>query len=171
MNAHAIDNRSMEREIKAATILREQIIAAAGDDQDFIRDSLEGETSIFEMIDALVARDGEDGALIEGISNYIETVSNRLDRIKKRVEIRKALIGTALDLAEVKTRETPSGTVTRKATPATVIVTEESEIPSKFWRPQTPKLDKRALLQALNADEIIPGATLSNGGVTTQIKR
>lgn len=164
-------SQQLLREIEFARVLKEQIIAAGGDDPDFIRDGIEGETGLFEIIDKLVENDGEDDALIEASAAYIDTLKSRLDRIKKRKETRRALIGLALELAETKKRETPSGTVTLQKVQPSAIVTEEAEIPSEFWKPQAPKLDKRALTEALKSGATIPGATLSNGGVTTRILR
>jgi hypothetical protein len=46
-------------------------------------------------------------------------------------------------------------------------------VPAGFWRRGDPKLDKKALLDALKAlpkGEHIPGAELSNGGATIQIR-
>jgi hypothetical protein len=159
------------REIENAKMLREQIIAAGGDDPDFIRDGIEGETSVFEMIDALVANDGEDDALIEAATAYIDKLRGRLSRIKARKETRRALIGLALELAETKKRETPAGTVSLRKVAPTAILIEEAEIPSEFWEAQPPKLDKKALTDALKSGATVPGAKLSNGFVTVSISR
>jgi len=165
------DTHALQREIENAKILREQIIAAAGDDPDFIRDGIEGETGLFEMVDRMVADDGEDKALIEGIKLYEEKVKARRKRIENRVEIRRALLGTALEMAQIKKRETPAGTISLRNVPPSVIVQEEADIPTQFWKPQPPALDKKALLDFLKNGNKVPGATLSNGSVTTSITR
>ena len=50
------------------------------------------------------------------------------------------------------------------------MVTDEAAVPEPFWRPQPPKLDRRALAEALKTGQSIPGATLSNGGTTLSLK-
>jgi len=119
-------------------------------------------------------------------------------RIEARREIRRALMANALDVAELPNLVTAAGTITRKALPPKVIVVEEADIPARFYVPQEPKLDRTALLNALKEraaaiaertsepgaldekEELatidrkhppIPGATLSNGGTTIQIRR
>jgi len=162
---------ALSREIENARILREQIVAAAGDDPDFIRDGIEGETGLFEMIDSMVAADGEDRALIEGIKAYEAAVEARRKRIEKRADIRRALLGTALELAEITKRECPAGTISLRKVAPSVILTEEADIPARFFKPQPPKIDKKAIADALKSGEPVPGATLSNGSITTSITR
>jgi hypothetical protein len=50
------------------------------------------------------------------------------------------------------------------------IILNEADIPSKFWKAQDPKLDRKAVLDALKAKEAVAGAELSNGGETIQIR-
>jgi hypothetical protein len=47
---------------------------------------------------------------------------------------------------------------------------DESHIPEAFWKPQQPKLDRRALLAALKAGEVIRGAALDNGGTALSVR-
>lgn len=162
---------ALSREIENARILREQIIAAAGDDPDFIRDGIEGETGLLEMIDRMVADDGEDEALIDAMKEYESKIKARRERVANRKAMRRSLLGTALELAELKKRETPSGTISVRPVPPSVIVTEEGDIPAQFWKPAAPTLDKKSLLEFLKNGNSVTGATLSNGSLTTSIKR
>lgn len=190
--------RDASREIEAARILREQIADLAGGDEAFIRDTLEGETRLDELIAALAADDAFDRSLVAGIDDLMAQLKARSERIERRVDLRRAAITSALEVALKRKMETPAGTISLKAVAPKVIVTEESEIPSRFFDPQPPKLSKTNLgsylrdrLKAINEamqiedkttrdarlDEInaafpdIAGATLSNGSSTIQIKR
>ena len=49
-------------------------------------------------------------------------------------------------------------------------IVDESMIPSKFWKPSDPKLDRKAVLEALKAKEDVPSATLSNGSETLMVR-
>lgn len=163
--------RDLEKEIAAARIVRDHVAQLAGDDPDFIRDAIEGETSLIEIVAALAAADGEDDAIIEGINIYQKKLTDRKSRIEIRKDIRRALIASAMDLAELKKLETPAGTISLKAVAPKAIVNDESAIPSEYFETPPPRLNKTALTAALKEGRDILGATLSNGGSTIQIRR
>lgn len=171
MNAPAPTIRSLEREIEAARVLREQIAHLAAGDEDFIRDVIEGETSLHEIMTALVADDAADDALLAGVGGLQNILAGRKERIERRVAYRRALIASGLDIAGLPKLETAAGTASVKPTAPKVIVTDESAIPSEFWKAADPRLDKKALAAALKAKREIAGATLSNGGRTLEIRR
>lgn len=159
------------RDIEAIRVIREQIATLAGDDEDFIRDTLEGETDLPALVHGLLGSIGEDEALAAGLKTYAADLAARRERFEKRAEIKRALVQTALEIAGQKTVETPCGTVSLAPVQPTAIITEESEIPAEFWKPQPPKLDKKALTSALKDKRHVPGATLSNGSSTIRITR
>lgn len=161
----------LSKEIEAAKILRAQIADLAAGDEDFIRDVIEGETNLREIIAGLVASEAEDLAVIEGLDALGKRLDDRKDRIKARVATRRALIASGMEIGAIDKLETPAGTVSVKTVPPSMRVIEEADIPARFWKPQPPKLDKKELLAALKAKEPIPGAELSNGGRTIQIRR
>jgi hypothetical protein len=188
----------LSKQMDAAKILREQIADIAAGDPDFIRDTLEGETNLHEAIGALVLSISEDDELEEGVKRAIDNLKVRKDRFKRRAEMKRALVATAMEIGEIAKIETPAGTVTAKSVPPKAIVTEESEIPTKFFETPAPVLslkkltaalkEREALLEAARANEDaearrealeaadaalppIPGASLSNGGRTIQITK
>jgi hypothetical protein len=164
-------SRKMQLEIEAAKILREQIASIEGDDPDFMRDMIEGETNIHELVARLVAEEGEDEAVIDGIDRFIDGIAARKDRLKNRIETRRALIASALTIAELKFIETPTGRATLSQVKPKAIILEEADIPTKFWKAGKPTLDKVAVKDALNTGEDVPGATLSNGSTSVTIRR
>lgn len=161
----------LEKQIAAARIVREQVAALTGNDPDFIRDAIEGETSLLEIVAKLAAADGEDDAIIEGLANYQKKLVERKSRIESRKDIRRALLASAMELAELKKLETPAGTISLKAVAPKAIINDESAIPSEYFETPPPKLNKSAVTTALKEGRDIPGATLSNGGSTIQIRR
>lgn len=188
----------LKKEIEAATILREQIASIAADDPDLIRDTIEGETSLHEIIADLVAQIAEDEAVNKGTAELIESLKGRVDRRKKNIETRRSLIAKALEVGEINRLTTPAGTVSVKAVPPKVIITEEADIPSRFFETPPPKIslklvgdhlkdrkaaldeaaavegtdERAAALARVDADHpIIPGATLGNGTTTIQVRR
>jgi hypothetical protein len=170
VNAHS-DIGKIAREIEAARVLREQIADLAQGDVDFIRDTLEGETDLDGLVRRLIAGIGEDEAMAAGIDAYAKELDTRKDRLTKRAKLKRTLICSAMEIAGRPTMETDVGTVTLKAVAATATITEEADIPAEFFKPQPPKLDKAALTAALREGREVPGAALSNGGSTIQIRR
>lgn len=160
----------LSREIEVAKILREQIADLAQGDEDFIRDTIEGETNVREIIAALVANEAEDLALLEGIDALSKRLSGRKERIETRIQTRRALMASGMSIAEIKKLETPGGTIFTKAVPPKAEVVEEADIPPKFFVVPPPKLDRKALLAAMKDGEAVPGARLTNGGMTIQIR-
>lgn len=158
----------LNKQMEAAHALRE---ALATDDEDLLRDCIEGETSLQEMIGATVLSMDEDTILAGGLKEHVDALSQRLTRIKKRIETKRAAIEQAMVIGEVKSLELPTMTVSVKKRPDGLQITDEAAIPADWWKPQDPKLDKRALLTALKGGAAIPGAQLDNGGVSLQMRR
>lgn len=170
MNAHS-DVAKLQRELDAAKVLREQISDLAQGDEEFIRDTLEGELDFEGIVRKLLAEVGEDEALADGLDVYARELAGRKDRLFSRAKLKRSLICTALEIAGRKTMELDVGTVTLSAVKPRAIVTEEADIPAEFFKPQPPKLDQSALSAALREGREVKGATLSNGGSTIRILR
>jgi hypothetical protein len=153
----------------------QQLLAAyrdiIGDDEAFAADVIEGQTDFVEIVNRLVAQEGEDAAHVLGIEHFIEALIVRKDRIEARIERRRNALLTAFQTAGIKgSLRCPLATVGLRSTPPMVITTNEALIPDEFWKPRDPVLDKKALAAALKAGSRIPGAELSNGGVTISIR-
>ena len=157
--------------MEAAKIIRAQLETLSADDEDLARDMIEGETSLVETIAHLVAHEGEDKAVLAGLDVFADALETRKARIKARIETRRALLGSALEIAGLTKLETPTGTVALSKVAPKAIILEEADIPSQFWKTGKPTLDKKALTDALKSEQQIPGAMLSNGGVTVTIRR
>jgi hypothetical protein len=157
-------------ETKAAEVLRKSLDDIAGDDLDLIRDTMEGETSLRELISKTAESIVFDGGLVKGIGETLKALQERKDRIEKRIAIKRVASLAAMQIAEIHTLETPAGTLTRKAVPSSVLVLDEAAVPAIYWKPQDPKIDKTAIKDAIKAGEIVPGCQMSNGGETLQIR-
>lgn len=160
----------LNKQINAASVLRAGIEKLT-DDSDTIRDTIEGETSLREAVRATLLSIEEDQLMVDGLVARIADLIERRDRFKDRIEAKRALIEQALEIGETPSLETDLGTVSLRSVPPSVIVTDEAAVPSQFWRPALPTLDKKALLAALNSGLPIPGATLSNGGRSMTLRR
>lgn len=144
------------------------------DDEQAIHDAVEGETDLLQTFDAALARLAEIEALADGIGDLQRKLKERKSRLDGQAETIRAAMQHAMEVASIRKHEAPAGTASLRNVAPSVRIIEESEIPSTFFAPQPPKLDKKALLDALKAAAAdktsIPGAELSNGGVTISVK-
>lgn len=151
-----------------------ELLAALGDDaqdDDLAHDMIEGETDFFEAVERVLSEIDECEILTAGIKDMQKRLSDRLARVSGRADRLRGLIDQAFQMAEIKSHKFASATISTKAVPRKLIVTDESQIPARFYKPQPPKLDRKALLDAIKAGEAVPGADMSNGGTTIQIRR
>jgi len=163
-------SHELHQQTCAAKVLLEQLRDLEADDDDVVRDSIEGETDLHEAIEAAVKRLGDDLAAIEGLEAYIKKLDGRKARLKKRVDTTREAIANAMELARLPKMETPLATIAQKKVPPKVIIADEADIPSDFFKPQPPKLDKKAVMDALKAKQAVPGTQLSNGGTTISVR-
>lgn len=187
----------MHLEIEAANTLRDQLKTLGyGDDCDLIRDTIEAETNLDGLINRLIEQVVEDCAMLEGIASFMAKMKARAERIEKRDEDIRDLILLAMQTAEKKTQRSPLATVSRANARRKLVVTSESDIPSKWWKQADPTLDKdglgkylkyraAGLSEAMSIQDKaerdaalakvnetcppIPGAELSNGGENLKV--
>lgn len=185
-------------EAEAVNAIRDQLAALGQNEPDLLDISIESETGFAELVDELLEGDAEDDVMIAALKAREDDLKARRERFAKRKETRRALIQSGMDMAGLPKLERPLGTISLAARPASAIITDESVIPSQFWKRADPTLDKKGLTAALrerdkvvsSAMEIsseeeratalaaanaahpeIPGATLSNGGASITIRR
>jgi hypothetical protein len=163
--------RNAALELEAAQVLRDQLSDLAGGDEEFVRDSLEGELDLDRLVGGLIASIAEDEALASGLKEYRDALDARLKRFTDRAEQKRTLLVKTLEISGRPTIETPAGTVSLRPVAPKLIETEAFDIPAEFWVPSAPKLDRKALLEALKAGRAVPGASLSNGSQTVAIKK
>lgn len=155
-------DRRLHLETEAAQRLKEKLTAAYGDDAELIRDMVEAETSLHDAICKaafeLAATEGEK----EGIELAIAKLKDRLSRHCRKAEGIREAIQVAMETAELPSIKTPVATLSMRASPPRVDITDASAIPAIFMVQPPPSPDKNAIKAALKAGEVIPGAALSN---------
>lgn len=162
--------RRLALEGDAARSLLANIRDVIADDEDMVLTAVEGETSLIETITQAVARLAELDGHTEALNIQIKALTERKSRFEAQHDRIKAAIAVAMQQAELRKLELPAATLTIKAVPPKADITDEALIPSKFWKPQDPKLDRKAVLDALKAKEDVPGARLTNGGETLSLR-
>lgn len=160
---------TLHREIEAARVLLANFSDILGDDIEARADAVEGQTELLEAIERSLMRVAEIEAMETGLGTLMENLKTRQARLGKQKENLRTALAIALEVSERKRLETAVGTVTLKPVPPKVEIIDEAAIPARFWKPSEPKLDKKAVGDALKAKEIVPGAALGNGSMTIQI--
>lgn len=157
-----MDNRKLALETQAAQRLKEKLVATYGEDADLLRDMVEGQTSLHEAIGhaalELAAVEGEK----EGIEIALAKLKARLTRYCERAQGIRDAIQVAMETAELASLKTPAATLSMRASPPRLEVTDEATIPAVFFKQPPPVLDKKAVSDALKAKQDVPGAVLSN---------
>ena len=163
-------HRDLAKEAAAAAALKEALKLET-DDSEAIRDTIEGETNLHDAIAAVMDDIREDEILVAGIESMAKTLDERKRRLEDRIAWRRAAVERAMAIGELPTLTLPDCTVSLKQSPQQLTITDEAQLPAKFWKPQDPTLDKKALKDALKAGDTIAGATLSNGGQQLSVRR
>lgn len=162
----------LHRELQEVEALRADLLKLT-DDEDAIRDTIEGASSIQDMIGQMLASIGQDDALCDGIAAFIKDLQARRSRIEQRIEAKRALVERSMVAASLPKLETPAGTAFLSQRKPQARITSEADIPARFWvqpAPPAPKLDRAALAEALRAGETVPGAELDNGSVSLTVR-
>lgn len=162
--------RELSIEMEVARSLLANLRDVIADDEQAMADAVEGETNLREAIARAVERLGDIEAYTEAISARQKDLAERKSRLDRQGAMIRAALASAIASVDWKRVELPEATLTLKAGPPSVIVTEEADIPADFWKSQPPKLDRKSLFDALK-ERAVPGATLSNGGTSLQIRR
>ena len=139
-------------------------------DEETLRDTLEGLSSLPEMLACALRSYLDDIALAAALGIRINDMQERISRFEQRAEKKRALITSVMERADLKKLAEPDFTVSVRATPPSLTVNDETEIPHDFWKPQAPKLDRQGLTAALRRGQSVPGAVLSNGHATISVR-
>lgn|SRR5487761_355294 len=162
---------NLSRKIAEHEALRAELKTVFADiDDDTLRDTLEGISSLPEALAAVIRAYMEDLTLAAALGMRISDMQERLARFEARAEKKRALVTQVMERAELRKLQEPDFTVSLRAVPPGLIVSDEASIPADYWKSQPPKLDKKGLLAGLNAGQAIPGASLGNGGTTISVR-
>jgi hypothetical protein len=131
-------------------------------DEETLNDTLEGITSLHEMIAAVIRSALVDEALQAGLRTRLEEMRRRLERLEERSAKKRQLALEAMSEVGLKKLEQPDFTASARAGLPGLLVSSEGKIPANYWLPQPPKLDRQGLLANLKRGSEIAGAQLSN---------
>lgn len=162
------DRQRVRDELTKYVKLRE-LLAVDEPDPAAILDTLEGETNLHEALAEVALSATEDEALAKGLAGYIESLSARKSRMETTAANKRNLLIMAMEKAGLEKVVQPAVTISLTGLAPKVIINDEAKIPAAFFKTPDPVIDKAALKAALN-DGPVEGASLSNGGVTVQLR-
>lgn len=135
-------------------------------DETAIRDTIEGELLPFTEKATAVSfaiRNLESAA--EQIKQAETAMAERRKQMEQRAEKIKSYLQSSMALAGVRKIETPHFSITIKTNPASVEIIQPELIPDEFMRvppPPQAQPDKKAIKQAIEDGQIVPGCVLLN---------
>lgn len=154
---------ALKSELQIYNLLRQRVLDQyPGLDDETIRDTLEGITTLHELISELIRSALFDEALQAGIRTRLDEMRLRLARLVERGLKKRQLALEAMHEVGLKKLEQPDFTASTRLGSPTLVVTSEQVIPPSYWIPQIPKLDRQTLLGDLKRGNEVPGACLSN---------
>ena len=131
-------------------------------DEQTLADTVEGLTDLREILQAVIRAALADEALASGLKGRIGEMEDRLRRLQDRGSKRRQIAKEVMAELDIKKLEAPDFTASIRSGFPSLMVINENEIPSIYWEPRDPKLDRVSLLADLKQGTDVQGAALSN---------
>jgi Siphovirus Gp157 len=131
-------------------------------DEQALADTVEGLTDVHEILSAIVRAALADEALATGLKGRIAEMEDRLHRLQDRAAKRRQVAKDVMVELDLKKIEAPDFTVSIRPGMPALMVIDEAAVPSIYWEPRDPKLNRQGLIADLKQGAEITGVALSN---------
>jgi len=132
--------------------------------------TLESETDFNEILTTIIRRIEDTKALVIGTKDRFEELKARKDRFEHRVETLRELAFKIMQAAELPKLELPEATLSiRKGSPQLIGDADAETLLPQFRRVSVAP-DRKAIKDALEAGQTVPGYTLSNASPSLTIR-
>ena len=131
-------------------------------DEQTLADTVEGLTDLHEIIAAIVRSALTDEALAIGLKSRIAEMQERFDRLQNRAAKRRQMAKDVMVELDLKKITAPDFTISIRPGMPALLVLDEAAVPSIYWQPSAPRLNRQGLLSELKDGADITGVTLSN---------
>ena len=143
--------------------VRERIRALEPElDEQTLTDTVEGLTNLHEILAAIVRAALTDEALVTGLKGRIAEMQERLERLQERAAKRRQVVKDTMVELDLKKLTAPDFSASIRPGMPALLVIDEAAVPSIYWEPREPRLDRQGLLAELKQGAEITGVTLSN---------
>ena len=139
-------------------------------DDQTLADTLEGATNLREALAALIRSALEDEFMSKALKERIEIMRGRLSRIETRASQKRQIAIETMETTEVRKMTEADFTASLRTGPTSADIINELELLIDFLLPQPPKPDKRSILDALTAGQIVPGAQLGQPKISLSVR-
>ncbi len=131
-------------------------------DDQTLADTVEGLTDLHEIVTAILRSALADEALATGLKGRIAEMDDRLNRLQDRASKRRQIAKDVMVELDLKKLTAPDFTASiRPGTPALMVI-DAAAVPSIYWEPREPRLNRQGLVADLKQGTEITGVTLSN---------
>jgi Siphovirus Gp157 len=131
-------------------------------DEQTLADTVEGLTDLHEIVAAIVRAALADEALASGLKGRIAEMQARLDRLQDCAAKRRQIAKEVMVELEIKKITAPDFTASIRPGMPSLLVLDETAVPSIYWEPREPRLKRQELLGELKEGTAIDGVALSN---------
>ena len=131
-------------------------------DEQTLAHTVEGLTDLHEIIAAVVRAALSDEALATGLKGRIAEMQDRLDRLQDCAAKRRQIAKDVMVDLDLKKITAPDFTVSIRPGVPALLVLDEAAVPSIYWQPVAPRLNRQGLLSELKDGTEINGVALSN---------
>jgi hypothetical protein len=155
----------MNLDFAAATYraLRDRIRAQDPEiDERTLADTVEGLTDLHQIIEAIIRSALEDEALATGLKGRVAEMEDRLARLQDRASKRRQIAKDVMVELDLKKLSAPDFTASIRPGMPSLLVIDEAAVPSIYWEPREPRLNRQCLVSDLKQGAEITGVTLSN---------
>jgi hypothetical protein len=131
-------------------------------DEQTLADTVEGLTDLHEILGVIIRAALTDQALANGLEGRIGDMQARRDRLQDRATKRRQIAKDVMVELDLKKLSAPDFTASiRPGIPALMVI-DEAVVPSIYWEPREPRLNRQELANDLKQGAEIAGVTLSN---------
>lgn len=131
-------------------------------DEQTLADTVDGLTDLHEIVAAIVRAALADEALATGLKGRIGEMEDRLHRLQECAAKRRQIAKDVMIELDIKKIAAPDFTVSVRPGMPSLLVLDEAAVPSIYWQPSAPRLNRQGLLSELKQGAEIEGVSLSN---------
>lgn len=166
------DFKLREQENEFAKILAELKELYPDEQEMDLLDTVDGETSYFDLIASLEEKRCMYDDFIQAIDFRMQELRARKDRLKHNRAILALYIAESMQRTGVKKVERPEFTISYRKPSKAVNILDETIIPNTFIKEKTTKsVDKAGIAAAIKAGQEIAGAALVDGSPSITVRR